>query len=207
MTHTFAKVIAHLFHPIYAPLISIYLLFQLPIYINFKYTDGYFIYVYVLFFLNLIVAPLLISIYLKRKKYIQSLEMEDVNERALPYLVSSIFYILTYFLLLNIEFPAFYLLVFQWATITVVLLFVLSLFKQKISAHMAAWGGICGMLIAVAWVLKIDTTNLLIIFVLISGVVGFSRLKLNAHSASEIAGGFTMGLAFQLLTIFAYSIG
>jgi hypothetical protein len=203
MSQSFAKVIANLFHPIYAPLISIYLLFQLPIYINFKYTDGYFIYVYVLFFLNLILAPLLISIYLKRKNYIQSLEMEDVNERALPYLVSSIFYILTYFLLLNIEFPAFYLMVFQWATITVVLLFVLSLFKQKMSAHMAAWGGICGMLIAIAWVLKIDTTNLLIIFVLISGVVGFSRLKLNAHSASEIAGGFALGLALQLLSIFA----
>lgn len=203
MSNSFAKVIAHLFHPIYAPLVSIYLLFQLPIYINYKYTDGYFIYVYVLFFLNLILAPLLISIYLKRKNYIQSLEMQDVSERTLPYLVSSIFYTLTYFLLLNIQFPVFYLMIFQWATITVLMLFVLSLFKQKISAHMAAWGGICGMLIAVSWVLKIDTTNLLILFVLISGIVGFSRLKLSTHSAVEVAGGFVLGLGIQLLSVFA----
>lgn len=202
MSNSFAKVIAHLFHPIYAPLVSIYLLFQLPIYINYKYTDSYFIYVYVLFFLNLVLAPLLISIYLKRKNYIQSLEMQDVSERTLPYLVSSIFYTLTYFLLLNIQFPVFYLMIFQWATITVLMLFILSLFKQKISAHMAAWGGICGMLIAVSWVLKIDTTNLLILFVLISGIVGFSRLKLSAHSAVEVAGGFALGLGIQLLSVF-----
>lgn len=201
MSNTLAKIFAHLFHPIYAPLISIYLLFQLPVYMNYKYTDGYFIYVYTLFFINLILAPLLISIYLKRKNYISSLAMNDVSERILPYLISSIFYLLTYFLLLNINFPAFYLLVFQWATATVFLLFILSLFKQKVSAHMAAWGGVCGMLIAIAWVLKIDTTNLLILFILISGLVGFSRLKLNAHTATELAGGFFIGLAFQLLSI------
>lgn len=202
MSHSFAKVIAHLFHPIFAPIISIYLLFQLPTYINYKYTDGYFIYVYVLLFLNLVLAPLLITVFLKRKNYIQSLEMHDVSERSIPYLVGSIFYIFTYFLLLNIQFPLLYLMVFQWATITVILLFALSLFKQKISAHMAAWGGICGMLIAVAWVLKMDTTNWLIVFVLISGLVGFSRLKLNAHSIKEIAGGFAIGLGLQLLSIF-----
>ena len=67
---------------------------------------------------------------------------------------------------------------------------------------MAAWGGICGMLIAVAWVLKMDTTSWLIVFVLISGLVGFSRLKLNAHSIKEIAGGFAIGLGLQLLSIF-----
>src|SRR5690554_2086989 len=207
MNYTFAKAIAYLFHPIFAPIISIYLLFHLPVYINFKYTDDYFIYVYVLLFINLVVAPLLIFLYFKKNNYIRSLEMHDVSERTLPYLVSSIFYIFTYYLLFNIQFPAFYLLVFQWASFTVILLYVLSLFKWKVSAHMAAWGGVCGMLITIAWILKTDTTNWLIIAVLVTGVVGVARLKLKAHTILEVVSGFAIGLGCQLCSIFIYNIG
>lgn len=124
--------------------------------------------------------------------------MNEVGERVLPYLISCIFYTLTYFLLKEISFPDFYLAVFQAATLTIFALLLLALLKQKTSAHLAGIGGICGMLISIAISFKIDTSGLLIVFVLLSGLAGFSRLALNAHKPIEVILGFLLGLGLQL---------
>lgn len=129
---------------------------------------------------------------------ISSLEMHEVNERVIPYLISCIFYAFTYYLLVKISFPVYYLAVFMGATLTILTLLALALLKQKASAHLAGLGGICGMLITIALVLNVDTTNLLILFVILSGLVAFSRLALNAHKPSELVSGFLIGLSFQL---------
>jgi membrane-associated phospholipid phosphatase len=197
-----ATFLAYLLHPVFAPLISVFLLFQLPIYLNYKYSDIFFNYIYVMLFLNLVAAPVLINFYLKRKKYIQSMAMENVSERVIPYLVSSMFYTLTYFLLKQIDFPEFYLEVFQWACITIASLLILAVFNQKVSAHMAGLGGICGMLVSTSFFYNIDNTDLLIIFLLLSGLAGFSRLALNAHSPIQLLSGFLLGFGLQLLSIF-----
>jgi len=196
------KGISAIFHPIFAPLISLYILFNFPIYLNYRLPSTYFVYVYLLVFVNLIMAPILISYYLKRKKKIKSLEMESVKERIIPYAVSFVFYALSWFLLDNIRFPYYYLSVFQWAGVTILLLLAFALLNQKTSAHMAAWGGICGMIYTAAQVLEIDSSNILIVAILISGIVGFSRLYLKAHSPEEILSGFLLGLSLQLFVLF-----
>lgn len=198
MLRTFSKTISILLHPIFIPLYSLFVLFHLPIYLNYKYAEGYYFYVYAMIFVNLTLAPALITFYLKRKGHIKSMEMEDVKDRVIPYIISCIFYLLTWILLKKIKFPSIYLEIFQWAGVTVFLLLILSFFREKASAHMAALGGLCGMLIAIGPIFGIDSSNLLIIVFLLSGLLGFARFYLNAHKGIELITGFLLGLSMQL---------
>lgn len=197
-----AKLLSYLFHPLFAPLYAAILIFNLPLYLNYRYGSTYFTYIYVIIFMNLILAPLLLAIYLKRIKMIESLQMKNVKERHIPYLITSIFYAFTYFLLAKIHLPDTYLILFGAAAISVLILFIFSLMQLKLSAHLAALGGVCGMLVVVSLHLAIDLSNWLMGLLLISGLVGAARMKLAAHTLWELLFGFMLGLGCQLLLIF-----
>lgn len=193
-----ARLLSYVFHPIFAPLTSMYILFQLPIYINYKMSSATMGFIYTVILVNLIITPLGVSLYLKRKGFINSLEMPLAKERTIPYLVSSLFYIFTYYLLEKIEFPPFYLAIFKAAALVIIALMLLSLLNIKASAHLAALGGICGMIFVVAFLLKIEITLLLVFFILLSGVVASARYALKAHSFTELIMGFLLGFGMQL---------
>ena len=192
------KLISLLFHPLFAPIYSLALITNLPLYINFKYGDDYFLYVYFLFFINLVLAPLFISLYLKRVKMIESLEMRTVQERTIPYLTYLVFYSLTYFLLFKLNFPEVYLMLYLMAGIAVLMLLIFASFKWKVSAHLTAMGGLCGMLIVLSSYFAIDLSNWLMTAVLASGLVGAGRLQMKAHTSMDLLFGFFLGLGSQL---------
>jgi len=192
------KLISTLFHPLFAPVYSLALITNLPLYINFKYGDDYFLYVYFLFFVNLVIAPLFVSLYLKRVKMIDSLEMRTVKERILPYVAYLIFYTFTYFLLNKLDFPRVYLLLYLMAGIAVAVLVVFAFLKWKVSAHLTAMGGLCGMLIILSSYFTVDLSTWLMTAVLASGLVGSARLQMKAHSFTELIVGFVLGLGGQL---------
>ena len=196
-----AKFLSYLFHPLFAPLLAAILIFNLPLYINYKYGSDYFLYVYVIISMNLIIAPLLISNYLKKIGMIESLKMEKVKERQLPYLITAIFYAFTYYLLSKINFPSTYLVLFGAAAISIIVLFLFSLIGFKLSAHLTAMGGICGMLIILSYQVAVDLSNWLILFLFLSGLIGTARLKLNAHNSWEILFGFLIGIGTQMILL------
>ncbi len=196
-----ARILSFLFHPLFAPLLTSLLVFNLPIYINFKFGPIYFFYIGVIIFMNLIAAPLLVSIYLKKIGMVETLHMKNVDERKIPYFICSIFYAFTYFLLAKIDFPSSYLVLFGAASISVIILFLASLAKLKISAHLTALGGVCGMLIFISVQLGVDLSNWLIAIVLISGLVASARLSLSAHKPWEVLSGFGLGIACQLVLL------
>ncbi|MBL4708001.1 MAG: hypothetical protein JKY48_06115 [Flavobacteriales bacterium] len=195
----FARFLSYLFHPVFAPLISIFLLFSLPIYINYKIPDQFVKFIYGVVFLNLVLSPILVSLFLKSKGIIASLEMKETKERQIPYLISGILYGLTYLLFKQIEMPHFYLSFFLAAFLVIIALLLLSLIHKKVSAHLAALGGICGMLFIVSSLLKLDTTLLLIGFILISGLVASARFRLKSHSFMELILGFGLGFTMQVI--------
>ena len=199
-----SKFLSYLFHPVFAPLVSIYILLQLPIYINFKLTDEFVQFIYAVVLLNLIVSPIFASIYLKRKGFISSMHMENVKERTIPYLISCIFYLFTYYLFLQIEFPQLYLTILKAATFVIISLMILSIMRLKVSAHLAALGGICGMLFIVGILLQLETSLLLMFFLLISGIVASARYALKAHSFIELGSGFCIGFIMQFVAFYYY---
>lgn len=196
-----ANFFSYLLHPIFMPLLSVFILFELPNYINLRFSPEYFNAVYLCVAFNLIIIPLSLSFYLKRNGMIQSLKMESIAERILPYSITSIFYLITYFLFTQIQFPPLYLAIFLAASGSVVCLLIFAFFKQKVSAHLTGLGGICGLLVVVNQVLGMDTILLFTIFLILSGILAAARLKLNAHNGFQVLSGFLLGLGTQLLIL------
>ena len=186
--NSFAKVLSYIFHPIFAPIYSVAILFSLPIYLNYKLPQQFVNFTFAVVALNLVVSPILISFYLKRKGLIDSLEMKTTKERVLPYLTSAILYAVTL-----------YLTFFLGAFFAIIILLISALFSQKVSAHLAGLGGICGMLYSISVVTFTETLTWLLLGIIVSGLVASARLALKSHSGVELISGFLLGFGIQLI--------
>jgi membrane-associated phospholipid phosphatase len=58
---------------------------------------------------------------------------------------------------------------------------------------MLGMGGIVGTIIGLILRYQIDAVPLVISLILISGLVGYSRLRLNAHTPLQVYAGFVLG--------------
>jgi membrane-associated phospholipid phosphatase len=78
------------------------------------------------------------------------------------------------------------------AAISVATAFVINL-KWKVSIHMLGMGGIVGTIIGLILRYQIDAIQLVMTLVLLSGIVGYSRLRLDAHTPLQVYVGFILG--------------
>lgn len=70
--------------------------------------------------------------------------------------------------------------------------FVINL-KWKVSIHMLGMGGIVGTIIGLILRYQVDAIQLVMALVILSGVVGYSRLRLDAHTPLQVYVGFVLG--------------
>lgn len=202
MIKTFSKSISYIFHPIFLPLLSVFILFQLPFYINYKYTLEYRNAIYLILLLNTIILPVLACLYLLNRKVISSMGMPTAKERRIPYFVALVIFIFTLYLLEKINFPFIYLSFFRSVAMSLILLFFLAVANYKVSAHLCGFGGICGMLAVLSISFNVETFEILCLFLLLAGLVGSSRLYLKAHSIDELFLGFLIGFFAQMYLLF-----
>ena len=70
----------------------------------------------------------------------------------------------------------------------------------KISLHMLGIGGVVGVLFSLnIWFGNLS--NLLIIFILTSGLLGYARLKEKAHNATQVYLGFLIGFLIEFFCV------
>jgi membrane-associated phospholipid phosphatase len=62
-------------------------------------------------------------------------------------------------------------------------------------------GGLAGGVLGFSLLMGINTYQLLIFIFLISGLVGFSRLALDAHKPLEVYTGFIAGFLIEYLSV------
>lgn len=138
-----------------------------------------------------------LNIYLMyRYNKIPSFILSKQEHRTFPYLVSSLFYFGLFYLLMDLNIWNSLKLFILGGGIAILLTAVINL-KQKISAHMVGLGGLLGVFISVAMLLKLDLTLLYITVVILAGVVGSARLFLEEHHPAQLLSGFVLGLLVQ----------
>ena len=71
----------------------------------------------------------------------------------------------------------------------------------KISTHSAGAGGIIGALLAYSTLFDFNPINWLCILILISGVVGSSRMLLRQHTLGQVIGGTLLGTVLGFIGI------
>ena len=116
---------------------------------------------------------------------IKSLHMESRQERVLPLFIVALFFYGTYFLLKQGPHYALYNIFMLGATLLVIVSMLINYFT-KISIHMMALGGMFGTFTGFALIFNQELYLLISLIVFVSGITGFARLKLKAHTATQV---------------------
>ena len=199
----FSKFISIFFHPINFPIIGalIYFLFR-PKYI-FK-PQEYTIMSVIL--IGTYIFPIAFLIVLKRYKMINSYHMVSIEERKFPTLLFTAISVLIGNWLFKTKIVDLLAVLFFGYALAFIISYIFLYFKQKISLHTAAVGGLIGFLIYYSYYYQINLIIILAIFFILSGFIASSRLRLKAHSAREVFLGFFVGLINQFILFFIYYI-
>jgi hypothetical protein len=195
-----AKVISYLFHPLLMPTIGALLILNIGGYMVFTVVPQIKYLVLAIIFMFTFLFPSFASYYLLRKGYIQSMNMATIEERRLPLVLTAIFYFFTYYILGNANLPPVLFLMILGATLSVLITLIITL-AWKVSAHMVGMGGLTGAIIGLSIKFSINLQILIITLLILSGLVGYARLRLSAHNHSQIYWGFLIGLASMMLLI------
>jgi hypothetical protein len=137
---------------------------------------------------------------LKSSKIITSVHMPSKEERRWPLLIGTGFFFLAYMLISYVN-PVHELNYIVIAGITNLMVCTIINLLYKLSIHMAAIGGVTGMMVAYAHQAQIEMLYIILGMVFASGLVGFARLQLSAHSTGQVAAGYAVGFFSQYLML------
>ena len=198
----FAKLISFVFHPIIVPIASALLYFilipnHMPRAFSYRVLGLIFVTTYIL--------PVLLLYFLKKIKLIEDYYLHSINERKFPIT----FMVVLCFLIGNLllKFNIINLLAYSFfaCSLALVIVYILFFFKIKTSLHTLAIAGQIGFISVISYEYKNNLLLILIVLFLLFGIVATSRLKLKAHTLSDVIIGFFVGFLSQIL-IYAYSM-
>ncbi len=167
-------------------------------------------------FFSTFLIPSISVLLMKALKLIPSLELRNAEDRIGPFIVTAVFYLSTFYLMYRSpNIPVAFKACFLGAVIGLFIAFFITLFS-KISLHAVGMGGLLGMIIVTIFranlatfliyagsfgMIEISLFSLLAVTILLSGIVGTSRLLLDAHEPKDLYGGFLVGLATQFIAL------
>lgn len=147
--------------------------------------------------------PVLNIYFLYRLKRIPNLLLSNRSDRSFPYLLTAVFYFGLAYLLMDINvWPSIKLFVFA-AGLAIAITALIN-FKTKISAHMVGVGGLLGVIVSAAYLIRFDMTQYYIVIILVAGVVGSARIYLEEHRPAQIYSGFLLGFLVQTILFFSF---
>ena len=168
-------------------------------------------------FFSTFFIPLFSVLMMKALKLIPSLELEKSQDRIGPFIATGIFYLSSFYLIYRSpEMPIEFKSCFLGAVIGLFTAFFINLFS-KISLHGIGVGGLLGMVLITMFrsdvssflihssffgMVEVSLFTLLAVTIMVSGIVGTSRLILNAHEPKDVYGGFMVGVMTQFVALF-----
>jgi len=200
MENKIARIISYVFHPLLMPVYTFSILFCMKSFFASIITQQGKIMILGFVFISTFIFPAMLTFILFRLNKISSLHLEKREDRILPFLITIIFYYVSYLMMKNSGVPAIYLLIILASTLMIILAFFIN-FKFKISIHTMAIGALTGIIIGISYRFGLDLLLPVMFMFIISGLVGFSRLALNAHRPLEVYIGYLVGITYMLFLL------
>lgn len=154
-----------------------------------------------------LLLPALVIMFLRFTGAIQSVSLNEQRDRRVPFIFTGVCYTICYILIRRINIPAgffpynmIYPLI-MGGTISVVFALLVNTWF-KISIHMIGIGGLTGAVIALTLLTGLPLGKLIIVLVALSGLTGFARLQLNAHTPAQVYTGFIAGAVCNSALLF-----
>lgn len=191
--------ISYIFHPLWMPLYVMLVFWNINSTAMFISNDMVWLYILLVVFINTLLIPVFLFWMMKRIKIIESLHLDSQKDRFYPFAITGIFYLTTWYVFHSIEIFTYLSLVFVLAAILVFLALAINFF-WKISIHSMSMGAMSAAILYLTAVHFIDAVWPVYLVFILSGLVGYARLKLKAHSSAQVYIGFLLGVV--VLTVF-----
>lgn len=195
-----AHLISILGHPLFMPIYAFGLLIYTNPYINMmvplvskQFTFG----VLTVF---TVLLPILSAYVFKKLGLINSIYMKTSEERRWPFLLTLIWYYMGFELLTKLYLPHSFLLLMVGAISAIGISLIITS-RWKISIHMLGIGGVIGAIIGVSQRFQFDHSFLIIGLIFFAGIIGYARLKTDAHNYKQVYAGFILGMAIEWLAV------
>jgi hypothetical protein len=199
MNERTARFLSFLFHPLILPCVALGVMVGNDPVVMILLPPKLKLMIFGMVTITTIFIPLLLVFMTFRLGVIRSLYMRSREERAIPMLIIAVFYYLAYYLLKGLHLPQIFHMYMLGATLMMIILIVLNFFR-KVSLHMAGMGAFTGLMAGMAFQYGVNTSWFILAGILLSGIVGTARLKLNAHQPSDLLTGWVAGASVLFLT-------
>jgi len=196
------QLISILLHPMFMPILALNLTLLVLPSLSFTLSQNLLL-IYGILIFSTMVLPLISIFWLMQKGKVSSLEMSNHKERSLPLFKTVIWMSFGYYLLQNLLFYTPILKAELLGAILIILLAAIISKFWKISLHLLGIGGVVGVFIALQ-IIHGDFLYLLLLFILLSGLLGVARIKQKAHNYAQVYAGFLVGLSVELITLLVY---
>jgi len=188
------------------PTYALIAIFILPTYlalisIEFK------IIIILLSFISTFAIPMLTILFMRSLKLITNLQLTTPKERRIPYFITFVGFVFISYNLLSNQYPIPTIIVrfFVGSSVAVFLGYIVNL-KWKISAHAIGSGGVTALLFALAVQSSVSIHLAIVISILLSGIIGSSRMVVQAHNQWQIFAGWLLGLLLYFALLFIYKL-
>ncbi|MFK8060709.1 MAG: hypothetical protein AB8B78_11530 [Polaribacter sp.] len=186
----FHKITSTILHPIVIPTIGVLLYF---IFIQSSFNRSQRFAVLGLIFVTTYLIPLFILILFKKIKLIKSFNVESIKERKIPVAVMIVLFYLLGNTLHSITNLSDLGLLFYATSLGLVFIYLSFFLKLKASLHLLSLGISTGFFMVLGLLYSSSFVPIVIIAILLSGLLGSSRLYLKAHTVKEIYIGYFYG--------------
>ncbi|MCM1223076.1 MAG: hypothetical protein NC548_52350 [Lachnospiraceae bacterium] len=150
------------------------------------------------------VVPMAVIILMMRMGKVSDTAISDRKQRGIPFIVTALCYLGVFFFMRQIHAPHWLSMFFLGAFASTAAAMLINLF-WKISAHGMVMGGLCALVLFIAykglgtvWMLPWITAA-----VLLAGAVGSARLYLGRHTPGQVYAGLLLGLGLVTLVVLA----
>ncbi len=148
------------------------------------------------------ILPLIFLSVLHHFKLIKDLHVNVREQRLIPYLFTSLCYLVAAYYLFYRHSPQWFIMFMVGSAVTVLVMALVNL-KWKISAHMAGIGGVVALIyqIHVQGLNAFDLLWLMCFSVVVAGLLGSARMVLRRHDVWQVLAGAVVGFLCVSLTM------
>jgi len=194
-----AHVVSFVFHPVFMPVVMAMLIYQITP-AGFAGMSGKQLgLAFVSIAVSTVLFPLFSILLMKPLGFISSYKMPTARERTIPLMATMIFYFWISHVFNNMagavpQVLKVLLLGNFWGIIVV---FIVNIFT-RVSMHTSAAGGMLGILFVLLITGSANMILPLFIALVVSGLIGTSRLILGAHQRGDVWLGYIIGIVVQI---------
>ena len=189
-----ARVVSMVLTPFYLPVVGILAIFTFS-YLSMFPWQAKLSYILLVYAFTVLFPTVLIHLYRQYQGW-TPIQLGQKEKRVVPYILSIVCYFTCFYIMNLLHLPHMLIV----ALVIQILCAIINVW-WKISTHTAAIGGVTGSLIAFSLLYNFDPMWWLCLTLIVSGMVGSSRMILRQHSLEQVTSGFFLGIVSSFLTI------